>query len=94
MDQVFASDFFEIGRSGRIHSREQLINTDGKPFAARIPLLNLTVRLLTSEVAQVTYNSAVTVNGAVQWGRRSSIWSRQSGSWKLRYHQGTPYNGE
>ena len=94
MDEVFAADFFEFGRSGRVYSRAQLIATNGEPIDAVLPLPEFRARLITSEVAQVTYNSVVTDRGEVLYGRRSSIWSRESGSWKLRFHQGTPYSGE
>jgi len=56
-----------------------------KAFAARIPI-ELDGALTTSEVAQVTYNSALRSTEAVQWGVVAQFVS-QSGSWKLRYHQ-------
>jgi len=49
-------------------------------------------RLLDRDVAQVTYNSAVTYGGVVQRARRSSIWSRTPNGWVRRFHQGTPYD--
>jgi len=89
MNEIFAPDFFEIGRSGRIHSRDICINTEVGPFDTQLPLPDFEVRLISAEVAQVTYNSIVTIGGNVIHGRRSSIWSRQSGRWSLRFHQGT-----
>jgi hypothetical protein len=94
MDEVFAPDFFEVGRSGRVYDREELLNTDGKPFQAVLPLPNFRAHPITKDVALVTYDSALTRDGAVLYGRRSSLWSRESGIWKLRFHQGTPYSRE
>ncbi len=89
MEEIMALDFFEIGRSGRVHSRESCLSHESAPIDAVIPLQNLQIRLLTDDVAQVTYNSEVTYAGVVEKGRRSSIWTRSGKSWKLRFHQGT-----
>ena len=89
MEEIMAPDFFEFGRSGRIHSRESCLSHEAAPIDAIIPLQNLQIRLLTHDVAQVTYDSEVTYDGVVEKGRRSSIWSRSEASWKLRFHQGT-----
>ena len=91
MEQLLAEDFFEIGRSGRIYTREATLSHPKQPIDAVLPLPDFNVRLLTEDVAQVTYNSAVTYDGILQRGRRSSIWSRTSTGWVLRFHQGTPY---
>lgn len=91
ISEVIAPDFFEFGRSGRIYDRDETINTSGAPIDAVLPLQGFKARLLSDDVAQVTYNSAVTYDGVVQYGRRSSIWSKHSGTWKLRFHQGTPF---
>lgn len=94
MEDVMASDFFEFGRSGRIHSRESCLSSARVPINATIPLKELNIRLLTSDVAQVTYTSEVTYDGVMEKGRRSSIWSRSGEGWKLRFHQGTAFHDE
>jgi len=91
MESVMASDFFEFGRSGRIHTREKCLSVTASTIDAAIPLKNLKIRLLTSDVAQVTYDSEVTYDSTVEKGRRSSIWSRNGESWLLRFHQGTAF---
>ena len=78
MNEVFADDFFEFGRSGRSYRREDTLDAKPQPIAAVLPLPKLNIRLLTPDVAQVTYNSAVTYDGVVQHARRSSIWTRSS----------------
>jgi len=94
MNEVIAEDFFEFGRSGRYYRREDTLAIKPGPIAAILPLPNLKMRLLTPDVVQVTYNSAVTYNGVVEHARRSSIWTRTSSGWQLRFHQGTPFNGK
>jgi hypothetical protein len=90
-ERYFAPDFFEFGRSGRVYSRSQLVFTEHRPIRAVIPLPNLAIRRIDEHTAQVTYDSHVTYGGVVEHGRRSSIWSRTSSGWVMRFHQGTPY---
>ncbi|MHA7837467.1 MAG: nuclear transport factor 2 family protein [bacterium] len=91
MDSTFAEDFYEIGRSGRIHSREDCLNVAAQPIDAVLPLPDFEARELIPGVAHVTYSSFVTYDGVVEKGRRSSIWSRDEGRWRIRFHQGTPF---
>ncbi|MDB6121443.1 MAG: hypothetical protein JWQ71_436 [Pedosphaera sp.] len=92
MSEIIAPDFLEYGRSGRIYRREDSLAISRQPIDAVLPLPDFEARLLHQEVAQITYNSAVTYDGVVQRARRSSIWSRIPGGWVLRFHQGTPYD--
>ena len=87
----FAPDFFEFGRSGRVYSRKQIILSEAGEIQAKLPLENLSIRLLDENTAHVTYNSHVEYNGVVEHARRSSIWSRGEQGWVMRFHQGTPY---
>ena len=89
MEKTFAKDFYEIGRSGRIHTRQDCLELSPEPFEALLPLPNFRIRLIAADVAQVTYTSHVTYEGSLQRGHRSSIWTRTAESWVLRFHQGT-----
>lgn len=95
MDQLFASDFVEIGRSGRIYSRSEMFFGDSNHYdiAAILPLPGFVARWLTRDVALVTYRSEVRDGERVSFGARSSVWSRKNGIWQLRFHQGTPCEG-
>ena len=90
MERTLAPDFFEFGRSGRVYRREDTLGIESQPIDARLPLKNFDARLLTPDVALVTYISAVTYNGIEDIGNRSSIWTRTENGWQLRFHQGTP----
>jgi len=94
MDEILAEDFFEFGRSGRFYRREETLAISRGPIDAVLPLPDFKARLLTEDLAQVTYNSAVTYEGVVLRARRSSIWSRRRKGWVLRFHQGTPIPGD
>jgi hypothetical protein len=91
MEKTLAPDFFEFGRSGRVWSRDQILDMAGRTIEAALPLPNLRIRLLDADTAHVTYDSAVVYDGAVEHAHRSSIWSRRSNGWVLRFHQGTPF---
>ena len=93
MERVFADDFIEFGRSGRVFTAKNVgarRGTDPCAFAAT----NFRFRPLSEDIVQVTYNSQVTHDGVVRYARRSSIWQRTATGWRLRFHQGTPYEGE
>jgi len=92
MDELFAKDFYEIGRSGKVWSRNELLNMSRREFSAQLPLPGFTVRVLAEDTIQTTYRSAVTYGPQTEWAQRSSIWSKSSGKWQIRFHQGTTCN--
>jgi hypothetical protein len=94
MEQVLAEDFFEFGRSGRVYNRDDILATPRQLLDAVLPLPDFDVRLLAEDVALVTYNSVITYDGSLEKGRRSSIWTRTSTGWQLRFHQGTAYGND
>ena len=91
MEKHLAPDFFEFGRSGKTYTRAQSLAVPRQPTIAELPLPNLSFRMLNPDTIQLTYFSAVTYEGVIEHGRRSSIWSRTTNGWIMRFHQGTPY---
>ena len=89
MNATFAPDFFEFGRSGRVYAREQMLFDPDDRREIDAALHGVTVRLLSSDIAQVTYVSELKLPEGSEWANRSSLWDRASGMWKLRFHQGT-----
>ncbi len=92
MDATFAPDFEEFGRSGRRYSREDMLfdTADSAPIPAVLPLCDFSVRVLTPDIALVTYISEVRYPAGTEWANRSSLWHRSADRWQLRFHQGTP----
>lgn len=87
-----AGDFVEFGASGRIWTREQIL--DLLATEAYIPpaLEDFRCRLIAPNVALVCYR---TVRIDASTGRRnttlrSSLWAKESGQWLICFHQGTP----
>lgn len=91
MNELIAHDFFEFGRSGRVYQRQDTLAAAPPTRDIVLPLSEFHIRLLDENIAQVTYNSAFRYDGVVEHARRSSIWSRTTRGWVLRFHQGTPF---
>ena len=89
MQAALASDFFEFGRSGRMHPRDAVLSATRQMIGIVLPLRELAVRLLDENTAQVTCISETENEGGRLLTRRSSIWSKASKGWQLRFHQGT-----
>jgi hypothetical protein len=72
--------------------RQQTLGIPRGAIKAKLPLPDLQIRTLDENNVQVIYNSEVLYDGVVEYGRRSSIWSRDGNTWVMRFHQGTPYD--
>ncbi|NKX56226.1 ribonuclease HI family protein [Arthrobacter mobilis] len=82
-------EFAEIGESGRMWTREDIINALRPDPAADSELDLLGVERLGEESILLTYRS----RGRTGSSLRSSLWLRDAGRWRLRFHQGTPERG-
>lgn len=93
MEQTFDKDFVEFGRSGRCYERADMIfpADQMQDIDIRLPLPDYSVDLIAPDVAMATYTSEVRYGDVVERARRSSLWRRVGGSWKLRFHQGTAF---
>jgi hypothetical protein len=88
---LLAPDFREFGSSGRIWSREAILNllaTEPSCTARMLPGFKLT--RLAPDAALVTYKTArPPANGQEQICLRSSIWILVGEGWQMIFHQGT-----
>jgi hypothetical protein len=86
-----AEDFFEYGSSGRVWTREAIM----EPLATEefIPpaVEEMRCRIIAPGVALVTYRTVrIDANiGARSAVLRSSLWTLEAGGWRMRFHQGT-----
>lgn len=90
MNAVLAPEFSEVGRSGRLYSREETLALELSEIDIQLPLLDFTAVAICEDVALVRYRSmpAHATRGTTE---RTSVWVND-GSWKLRFHQTTPTN--
>jgi hypothetical protein len=87
LDDLLADDFIEVGSSGRIYDKQTLIAMLAGEEPASVSVLEFSTRQLAPGVALVTYRTVGQTGLTV---RRSSIWVRTKGRWRLVFHQATP----
>jgi ribonuclease HI len=84
LDALLHDDFIEVGRSGRLWTKESCI------AALLAETDHPTTEITSFEVTPLHADETVIL---AQWTmpgvRRSSIWVRTSTGWQMRYHQGT-----
>ncbi len=88
---LLAPDFKEIGASGKVWSRKQVLDLLATEDFAPLVMENFACRLIERNVVQVTYRTVRTDprGGEQIVVLRSSIWTKIDGKWRLRFHQGT-----
>jgi hypothetical protein len=89
--ELLTDDFVEFGSSGRIWTREQVLDLLAGEAPAPIQMMDFECALLAENVALVTYRTSRTdaLSGIEISSLRSSIWTKRPGGWRLRFHQGT-----
>jgi hypothetical protein len=88
---LLADDFREFGSSGRTFTKSEIIADLNAEPSATLSLTDFTVQLLAPTIALATYRSTRRdhATGETTQALRSSIWTRQSDTWQMRFHQGT-----
>jgi hypothetical protein len=92
VDALLHDEFLEFGSSGRVWTRSEILDllvTEGYVPPA---MEAFDCRMLAPDLALVTYRTmrADPQTAARRAVNRSSIWVRASGTWRVRFHQGTP----
>jgi ribonuclease HI len=82
--ELLHPEFAEIGASGRLHDREQVLTA-----LAPVPGLRAS-EFIAEEVSDGVVLLRYVTSDARGTQRRSSLWVRVDGTWLLRHHQGTP----
>lgn len=89
-ERATASDFWEVGASGRrysrafilgMRSREELVDADTAGWKAS----GFALRRLGPDCFLLTY----TLDQAGRLTRRATIWEKNAETWRILYHQGT-----
>lgn len=92
---VLTEDFLEFGSSGRVWTRKSIIELLATEKNFRPPAIeDFHCSLISDKVALVTYRTLRSdgKSGEHLESLRSSIWTRQDGEWRMRFHQGTRRN--
>ncbi|HEX3373532.1 MAG TPA: DUF4440 domain-containing protein [Edaphobacter sp.] len=86
-----AEDFREFGGSGRIYTRQQIIDALAAESPRTIILSDTCCQQLAEDIALLTYRSTRTIAlAAASHALRSSLWIYPDNRWQMLFHQGTP----
>jgi hypothetical protein len=92
LERYTAPDFWEVGASGSVYSRELVLDTVEKGFQEGLEeetsswlVTDFVCKHLGGDAYHVTYQIA---QGARRT-RRVTIWRHNNGTWQVVYHQGT-----
>ena len=88
---LLTEDFLEFGSSGRIWSRDQILELLATENYSPPALEDFACHRIADAVVLVTYR---TIRANFESGRReialrSSLWVKRAGKWRVRFHQGT-----
>ena len=88
---LLAEDFQEFGSSGRVWSRGQILELLATEAYQPPAMEDFKCDRIAEGVALVTYRTVKTDanSGLSSAALRSSIWTEESGEWRMRFHQGT-----
>lgn len=94
LEGLIAEDYIEVGGSGRVYSRERVIDTvvdryDREEPAVEYNVDEFAVRQIAPHMYLATYTLSQPDGHETRVTRRSTIWTDSSGSWQVVYHQGT-----
>ena len=92
---ILAPDFCEFGSSGRVYSRDEIVNALQAESQRHISIADFSANVLGEAVALATYRAhqseasdSASAKAPVT-SLRSSIWVLRDSRWQLLFHQGT-----
>jgi len=88
LEAMFSADFTEYGRSGEVFAREKTIDRLTNTAGRDIEIRDFTAKCLSRDAAEAHYTASEKGEARCE-SLRTSIWIREDGRWKLRFHQGT-----
>ncbi len=91
VESLLAEDFVEFGSSGRIWTRNEILDLLATEIYSPLTIEDFEYAQLSERVALVTYRGVHidTQSGNRIVSLRNSIWIKKSTTWRLRFHQGT-----
>ncbi|MFO1310991.1 MAG: DUF4440 domain-containing protein [Burkholderiales bacterium] len=83
-----ADEFIEFGTSGRMYTRQDLVEALKAESPSRLTTSHVRVFAVAEHVVLVAYMIERHGTPAVHT-LRSSLWERKQGAWRMVFHQGT-----
>jgi hypothetical protein len=84
--ELLHDDYLEFGSTGRVYNKKVMLDMLKGERQSPVVIRDFAVRQLSADTALVTYR---TVGQSAQEARRSSVWIRTDGEWRMAFHQGT-----
>ena len=88
-EQLMDEAYWEVGASGRRYSREFILNLVSTRPPDPTESSWLTRDFQCREIAPDNYLLTYTLQQGARVTRRSTLWRRVRGAWRILYHQGT-----
>lgn len=91
LESLLAADFLEFGSSGRIWTREAILDQLAREPSQQLEMEDFHCAQFSDNAALITWRSIRTdaQTGSRSASLRSSIWIKENGEWRVRFHQGT-----
>jgi hypothetical protein len=91
LSSLLAEEFCEFGSSGRIYTRQQVIDALGGESVRHFSVTGFSVTTVASGVALVRYQARChnEPGQGDSTSLRSSLWVRRDNRWQMLFHQGT-----
>ena len=91
VEQLLAEEFREIRSSGRVWTRNEILDLLAGEIPYAIESSDFACAMLSPEIALLTYATLSNPSGQPpRRALRSSIWRLEGGRWRIVFHQGTP----
>lgn len=91
LNDILADDFLEIGSSGKIYSKKDVLTVLHAESSSRYDITHFEVKELATNIMQTRY-TVRQINNAKNitiTSSRSSLWRFSDGKWQIFFHQGT-----
>ncbi|MFN7710706.1 MAG: DUF4440 domain-containing protein [Holosporales bacterium] len=96
IEAQICEEFWEVGASGKVYTKENVIETLLERY--KDPDYQDVWEVKEFELAKIAQDhyllTYILIQNKTRLTRRSTIWRRISGNWKILYHQGTVIEGE
>lgn len=94
LDTIIDDTFIEIGSSGCIYNKKQIINTLPATPSVNMTIMDFEAKLLTEGIVQTIYRVERQNDEMTEYSLRSSIWLLKNEKWCIVFHQGTPISNQ
>jgi hypothetical protein len=90
LDILLSEKFKEIGASGRIYTKKEVLDNLTKSRQYEIEATDFNVNELSPGIMQLLYKTTEKADSSViRTTVRHSLWKKHGNNWKMIFHQGT-----